>query len=98
MQWFEHSPFMVSTIFSSTTQSQDVVLINRGFLPICFLGSGFGSKNNSKQSKQRFKKKMQLKKAVVTETQTSPLFYTEFNKQRSKRLFSALTVQECLAY
>lgn len=94
-----NTPLSWSTIFSFTTQSQDAVLINTGFSQYASWILGLVKKKTilSKANKD-LKKKNTLKKAVVTETQTSPLLNTEFNKQRSKRLFSALTVQECLEY
>lgn len=48
---------MVSTIFSSTTQSQDVVLINRGFWQYASWVLGLVQKTILSKAKQRFKKK-----------------------------------------
>lgn len=76
-------PLMVSSIFSFTTQSQDVCSYYQRFLPICFLGSV----KKTILSKAKKKKLLSL-------TLKHPLsfIHTEF-KQSSIRLFLALTVQ-----
>lgn len=83
---------MVSTIFSSTTQSQDVVLINRGFWQYASWVLGLVQKTILSKAKQRFKKKkMQLKKAVVTDTQTFPLFYIQSSTNNAQNACSQLS-------
>lgn len=82
---------MVSTIFSSTTQSQDVVLINRGFCQYASWGLDLVQKTILSKANKDLKKKMQLKKAVVTETQTFPLFYIQSSRNNAQNACSQLS-------